>query len=298
VTVYTTPILSRSWAALLPLNGGILDTMQPSSKISVFILAYNEEEKITDAINSVLWADEIIVADSFSQDKTAEIAASMGAQVVQVPFRGFGDLRNQALKKCAHPWIFSLDSDERCTASARDEILNLIETSVAHDVYFVPRKNLFMGKWIRHSGFYPNYRQPQLFRSGAMSYKPDPVHEGYLLHTDKPIGYLKNAIWQYPFRNFDEIIGKARRYSSLGAQRMAGEGRKSGLLGALAHATWAFVQHFIMKRGLFDGGAGFAIAFGNFEGTYYKYMKLYEINSTWRPPCSPPLTRPKRDQRL
>jgi hypothetical protein len=122
-----------------------------------------------------------------------------------------------------------------------------------------------------------------------MAYKSDPVHEGFVLKTDKPLGYLKNAIWQYPFKNFDEIIGKASRYSSLGAQRMADEGKTSGLLGALVHATWSFVQHLFIKRGLFDGRAGFAIAFGNFEGTYYKYMKLYEKNSDWEPPASPPL---------
>jgi len=262
------------------------------SSISAYIIAYNEEEKIADAINSVLWADEIIVADSYSQDQTAEIAASMGARVVQIPFTGFGELRNQAIKNCTHPWIFSLDSDERCSPEVRDEILNLIEASIAHDVYHVPRKNFFMGKWINHSGFYPNYRQPQLFRNGAMTYKPDPVHEGFVLRTDKPIGYLTHAIWQYPFKNFDEVIGKARRYSSLGAQRMAGEGKKSGLSGALIHAIWTFVQHFILKRGFLDGRAGFAIAFGNFEGTYYKYMKLVEINSDWHPPSCPPLRRP------
>ena len=272
--------------------------MHPSSKISVYIIAYNEEEKIADAINSVLWADEIIVADSYSQDKTAEIAASMGARIVQISFDGFGELRNQAIKHCTHPWIFSLDSDERCTPQVRDEILDLVHTATENDVFFVPRKNFFMGKWIKHSGFYPNYRQPQLFRNGAMRYKPDPVHEGFVLKTDKPIGYLRHAIWQYPFKNFDEIIGKAKRYSSLGAQRMAGQGRRSGLLGALIHATWSFVQHLIMKRGVFDGRAGFAIAFGNFEGTYYKYMKLYEINSDWQPPSSPPLRRPTGENRL
>ena len=259
--------------------------------ISSYIIAYNEEEKIADAINSVRWADEIIVADSFSQDRTAEIAAHMGARVVQIPFDGFGNLRNKAIANCSHPWIFSLDSDERCTPEVRDEILDIVRSEDALDVYFVPRKNFFMGKWIKHSGFYPNYRQPQLFKNGAMRYQPDPVHEGFVLRTDQPVGYLQHAIWQYPFKDFDEIIGKAQRYSSLGAERMARQGKTAGLSSALIHATWAFIQHFIMKRGIFDGRAGFAIAFGNFEGTYYKYMKLYEINSNWNPPASPPLDR-------
>ena len=265
--------------------------MDHLSKISVYIIAYNEEEKIESAINSVLWADEIIVADSYSQDKTAEIATAMGARVVQIDFCGFGDLRNQAITHCIHPWIFSLDSDERCTPEVRDEILEITRASTEHDIYFVPRKNFFMGKWIRHSGFYPNYRQPQLFRNGAMTYKPDLVHEGFVPKSDKEIGYLTNAIWQFPFKNFDEIIGKAKRYSSLGAERMASQNRRSGLLKSLMHAGWIFFQHLILKRGVMDGRAGFAIAFGNFEGTYYKYMKLMEINSDWKPPRSPPLKR-------
>ena len=257
--------------------------------ISAYIIAYNEEEKIADAINSVLWADEIIVADSYSDDRTEEIAESMGARVVQITFKGFGNLRNQAIEECSHEWIFSLDSDERCTREVRDEIMGIIGSSPEVDVYFIPRKNFFMGKWIKHSGFYPNYRQPQLFRNGAMAYKPEPVHEGYILKTEKPVGYLKNAIWQYPFKNFDEILHKAGKYSSLGAQRMADEGKSSGMIGAIFHAAWAFIQHFILKKGIFDGWAGFVIAFGNFEGTFYYYAKLHEIKKNWQPPSTPPI---------
>jgi len=257
--------------------------------ISVYIIAYNEEAKITDAINSVLWADEIIVADSYSNDRTAEIAESMGARVVQITFKGFGDLRNQAIEKCSHEWIFSLDADERCTRKVRDEIMSITDFSPDVDVFFVPRKNFFMGKWIKHSGFYPNYRQPQLFRNGTMVYKPEPVHEGYILKTEKPVGYLENAIWQYPFKNFDEIIHKAGKYSSIGAQRMADEGKSFGMICAFSHAAWAFIQHFILKKGIFDGWAGFVIAFGNFEGTFYKYAKLHEIRKNWQPPSSPPI---------
>src|SRR5215471_18351598 len=95
-------------------------------KISAYILAYNEAEKIADAVSSVSWADEIVVADSGSTDRTAEIAQRLGARVVQIPFRGFGDLRNRAVAECRHEWVFSLDSDERCTPAVRDEILALL----------------------------------------------------------------------------------------------------------------------------------------------------------------------------
>ena len=105
--------------------------IEPMQKISAYILAYNEAEKIADAVASVLWADEIVVADSGSTDRTAEIAQGLGARVVQMPFDGFGDLRNRAIAECRHEWIFSLDSDERCTREVRDEILSILSSGPA-----------------------------------------------------------------------------------------------------------------------------------------------------------------------
>ena len=255
------------------------------NKLSVYIITYNEAEKIESAIRSVSWADEIVVVDSYSTDGTTEIAQKLGARVVQVPFTGFGDLRNQAMAACTFEWIFSLDADERCTAEARDEIRAVLQSEAPADAYYIPRKNFFMGKWIRHSGYYPDYRQPQLFRKGAMSFKPDPVHETFILHTEK-VAYLSSDIWQYPFKDFEQILHKANRYSTLGAEKMAREGRKGGMFKALSHGLWAFLHHYVIKLGVLDGWAGFVIAFGNFEGTFYKYAKLYEKMSDFHPPES------------
>ena len=260
-------------------------------KISAYILAYNEAAKIEAAVSSVLWADEIVVVDSHSTDRTVELAQALGAHVVQVPFEGFGALRNQAIEACHHDWIFSLDADERCTPAVRDEILSLLAASPTHDAYLVPRRSYFMGRWIRGSGWYPNYRQPQLFRKGAMRYKLDLVHEGYQLLTDKPLGRLNNEIWQFPFRNLEQIIDKANRYSSLGASKLAS--KRVSMWSALGHGTWAFLKHYIVKRGFRDGWAGFMIAFGNFEGTFYRYAKRYEETQAWRPPPSEKLPRQK-----
>ena len=257
--------------------------------ISAYIIAFNEAAKIKAAVESVLWADEIVVADSSSTDGTAEIATSLGARVVQIPFQGFGELRNRAIEACRGDWIFSLDSDERCTRELRDEILGLIAGAPAHDVYRVPRRNYMMGRWIRGSGWYPNFRQPQLFRKGAMRYRPDLVHEGYEVLTAKPIGTLRHAVWQIPFRNLEEVIHKVDRYSSLGAQKMAH--KKVSMAGAVGHASWAFLKHYFFKRGFVDGWAGFVIAFGNFEGTFYRYAKRYEQMQNWGPPPSEPLRR-------
>ena len=111
------------------------------SKISVYIIAFNEAEKVAATIESARWADEIIVVDSWSTDSTAEIASQLGARVVQVKFQGFGDLRNQALAACTHDWIFSLDADERCTVEAAQEIRSVVNDPNALDAYWMPRRN-------------------------------------------------------------------------------------------------------------------------------------------------------------
>ena len=258
--------------------------------ISVYIIAFNEAEKIRDCINSVLWADEIIVADSHSTDGTTEIAEKLGAKVVHIPFKGFGDIRNQAITYCTSDWIFSLDSDERCTIEVRDEILSLIENA-PFDIYNIPRKNFFMGKWIKHSGWYPNFRQPQLFKKGKMSYTLDSVHEGFISHSDKNIGVIKNYIWQFPFKNTEEVINKTNRYSTLGVEKLQNRNMTSGVLKAFFHGLWSFIKHYIFKLGFLDGGAGFVIAFGNFEGTFYRYIKLTEAESDWTVPKVKTITK-------
>jgi len=260
-------------------------------KLSVYIIAYNEAEKITDCINSILWADEIIVADSNSTDGTSEIAEKLGAKVVHIAFNGYGDLRNQAIKHCKGDWIFSLDSDERCTIEVRDEIMKLIKNAPL-DIYRVPRKNFFMGKWIRYSGWYPNFRQPQLFKNGKMTYTNEPVHEGYISHSNMEIGTLNNIIWQFPFKNTEEVIHKANRYSSLGVIKLQEKGIEGTIFKAFLHGLWSFIKHYIFKLGFLDGGPGFVIAFGNFEGTFYRYIKLTEAQKKWNSPDVIPIKKP------
>ena len=262
-------------------------------KISAYIIAYNEAEKIRDCINSVLWADEIIVADSHSTDGTTEIARELGAKVIHIPFKGYGDLRNQAITYCTGDWIFSLDSDERCTIEVRDEIIALIDNAPL-DIYQVPRKNFFMGKWIKHSGWYPNYRQPQLFRNGKMRYTTESVHEGYISQSDKEIGVIKNFIWQFPFKNTEEILRKANRYSTLGVQKLQEKEKNSTVFKAFLHGSWSFIKHYIFKLGFLDGGPGFVIAFGNFEGTFYRYVKLMEAQENWKTPNINPIYKAQK----
>jgi len=250
------------------------------NKISAYVIAYNEEAKIADAIRSIQWADEIVLIDSYSKDQTAQIATSMGARVVQVEFDGFGKLRTDAVKACEHEWIFSLDSDERCTQDVAQEIMNIVQED-KFDVCYVPRRNFYLGKEIKHSGWYPNYRQPQLFKRNHLTYDESPVHEKYEIKDAAKIGYLNNAIWQLPFNNIAESISKMNRYSSLGATKPRQKG--SSFAKALGHGLWAFIRHYFFKLGILDGWAGFLIAFSYFEVTFYRYIKAVELQyqSTW-----------------
>lgn len=258
-------------------------------QVSVYIIAYNEAEKVRATIESARWADEIIVVDSWSTDGTPDIAKEMGSRVVQVDFKGFGDLRNQAIAACSHEWIFSLDADERCTPEAAAEIKAIVSNPNALDAYWTPRRNFFMGKWIKHSGWYPNYRQPQLFRKGKMQYDQKPVHEGFeLINGARPVGHMRNAIWQFPFKNMAEVMHKANRYSSLGAEKI--QHKKISMGSALVHGLWSFVKHYVFKLGFLDGWAGFVIALGNFEGTFYRYVKALEVQkgAEWKAPTHTP----------
>jgi glycosyltransferase involved in cell wall biosynthesis len=243
-------------------------------RVSAFILTYNEERKIEEAIKSVAWADEVVVADSYSTDRTLEIAERLGARVVEIPFEGFGKLRNDAVANTRFEWIFSLDADERCTDEVREEIRMVILDPDAADAYLVPRRNLFMGRWIRRSGWYPDYRQPQLFRRGALRYVEDMVHERYVVQGR--LGRLRSAIRQEPFKDLSELIRKMDRYSSLGAERLSEKGVRPGMGKALFHGLGAFVRHYVVRLGFLDGWPGFVIALGNFEGTFYRYAKQAE----------------------
>jgi len=257
-------------------------------KISTSIIAWNQADKIGDAISSALWTDEIVVADSNSTDGTVEIAERLGARVVQIPITTFSELRNRAADACSHEWILSLDSDERCTVALRDEILALLAAGPEYDAYYISRRNYFMGRWIKGSGWYPNYRQPQLYRKGMMRYTRI-IHEAVELKgPNQTIGKLDNPLWQFPFQSFEEIMHKANRYSTFGARMIE---RRVSMGGALGHAIWAFVKHYIFKVGFIDGWAGFVIALGNFEGTFYRYAKRYEQTQNWGPPLRETIRR-------
>lgn len=239
--------------------------------ISVFVPVLNEEDKIADALQSVQWADEIVVVDTGCTDRTIDIARQYGCRIEHLNFKGFGNLRNASVSLCKHDWILSIDADERVTPELQQEILDKVIDNDALDAYFIPRRNFFMGRWIKHCGWYPDYCQPKLFRKGALTYHEDMVHEGFDIHGK--VGHLKNDVLHYSFRDLSQVIAKMDRYSTLGMQKMAQQGRQASMASALLHGIGAFLRIYVLKRGFLDGWPGFVIALGNFEGTFYRYAK-------------------------
>jgi len=255
-------------------------------KISVYIPVLNEEDKIESALKSVSWADEIIILDSGCTDKTLEIARLYTDKIVPHKFSGFGHLRNDGIDACTHEWILSLDADEQCSPELAKEIRHTLESSNIHDAYWIPRRNWFMGRWIKHCGWYPDYCQPKLFRKKSMRYcDEDEVHEGW--NVQGSIGFLKRDILHFSFQNLSRLICKIDHYSDLGAQKIARNHKKSSITLAFSRALWAFFRIYILKSGFLDGNAGLIIAISNAQATFYRYAKHAWQQNNWHqpPPC-------------
>ena len=245
------------------------------SKLSVYVIAYNDEPNMQACLESVAgWGDELIVVDSHSTDRTAVISRAYTDKVYQVDFTGFGDLRNQAVAFTTHEWVFSLDSDERMTPELKDEIQLLLDRGPDKDAYFVPRKNYFLGRWIKHCGWYPDYRQPQLFRKSRFHYREELVHESF--DCDGPVGFLKRPALQYPFRDIDHYVAKQERYSDLMARRMVEQGRKFSFHQMLTHPLGSVFKMYVLRAGFLDGMPGLILSGLYAYYTFMKYAKFWE----------------------
>lgn len=247
-------------------------------KISALVLSYNNEKEIKRCIESLSFADEVVVIDSFSSDKTAEIAKSHGAKVFQYGFSTFGKLRNLALKHASYNWIFSLDTDEVATKPVIDEVRKITESSNSSDIYFVPRLNTVFGRQLKYGGWFPDYRQPQFFKKGSLTYREqDDVHEGFDLLGSK--GFLKNHIEQFPFDNLEHYLKKMERYTTLMAKRMLKENRKFSPIQLITRPSFAFFKRYFLRGGFLDGFHGFLMARLYSDYTFQKYAKFWELKS-------------------
>jgi glycosyltransferase involved in cell wall biosynthesis len=248
------------------------------NKVSAYIISKNVENHIKAAIESLRWADEIVIVDDFSQDKTAQIALEAGAKVIEHKFEYFGAQRNFALTCLKYDWVVCLDSDERVSDDLRDEILaELKKDEPSADIFLAPRKTKFINKWIDHSGWYPDYRHPILFNKRKAQYKDQLVHEDIDYKGDN-IGYFKGDILHYSYDSIKQFIKKSDQYSDLSSRQMFERGKRAHIHNFILNPVNMFLKMFIFKCGFLDGLTGFILAllYSAFY-TLMKYIKLWEL---------------------
>lgn len=244
------------------------------AKLSVIIITKNEAANIRACLESVAWADEIILVDSGSSDATVEISRELGAKVFVHDWPGFGAQKNRALSYATRDWVLSLDADERVTPELRAEIESVLQGAQA-DGYEIPRLSSFCGRFMRHSGWYPDYVL-RLFRRGKGSFSDALVHESVQLQGS--VARLRQPMLHYSYRDLDDVLSKLNSYSSAASVMLQRRGKKGGLAQAVLHGLWAFFRTYILRAGFLDGREGFMLAVSNAEGTYYRYLKLMLLN--------------------
>lgn len=246
------------------------------AKLSVIIITKNEAENIRACLESVKWADEIIVVDSGSSDATVEICRELGAQVHEHDWPGFGMQKNRVLSYATNEWVFSLDADERVTADLKAQLIKAMEDG-SEDGFYVPRLSQFCGRFIRHSGWYPDYVL-RLFKRTKGRFSDDMVHERVIL--EGAAGRLSSPLLHYSYINEADVQRKTEQYARAGALQMLKNGKTATFADAPLRAGWAFIRTYCLRLGFLDGIAGFNVAMMNARTTYLKYRQLRALCST------------------
>lgn len=254
-----------------------MNTPAGKPPLSLAIITLNEERNIERCIRSVPWADDIVVVDSGSTDRTVEIAKSLGARVFSEAWRGYRDQKVRATELCRFDWILSLDADEALSAEAVRELETVFASGKcvddAVDGFEFPRLSHHMERWIWHGGWYPD-RQLRLFHRGRAQWSAGHVHERV---TALKVMRLREPIHHWPFHDLSEQVRTNNNYSSLGARDLFDRGRKFSLL-SLVFKPWSkFIETYLLKRGFLDGLPGFIISVGAAYSVFLKFAKLREL---------------------
>ena len=242
------------------------------NKLSVIIITKNESTNIRACLESVAWADEIIVVDSGSTDGTLDIAREFTSHVyVHADWPGFGAQKNRALAYSSKDWVLSLDADERVTPELRAEVEAALQNPLS-DGYEIPRLSNFCGRFMRHSGWHPDFVL-RLFRRGKGSFSDALVHESVQMHGRA--ARLQQPLLHYTYRDFEDVLTKLNSYSSAASVMLQRKAKRGSLAQAVLHGLWAFIRTYFLRAGFLDGREGFMLAVMNAENSYYRYIKLW-----------------------
>lgn len=240
-------------------------------RLSVTIITKNEAHNIAACLESVRFADEVVVVDCGSTDDTVAIARSCGAQVYEMDWAGDGPQKNRAIDRATGDWFLSLDADERVPPELASEIRAAIEQETV-DGYRVPRISMYCGQFMHHGGWRPDFNW-RLARRGRARYTETQMHAS--MQIQGRTGTLRESIVHYSFLSMESVLDKVNRYSSASAQDLQARGRRGSLTKAVLHGLWAFIRTYVLRLGFLDGRMGFLLAVSNAEGTYYRYVKLW-----------------------
>ncbi len=242
-------------------------------KLSVTVIAFNEEKNIRDCLESVKWADEIIIVDSGSADNTAAIGKEYTDKVIYNKWEGFPAQKNFALGQCSNEWVLSIDADERVTPGLKEEIISILNSEPEFEGYFIPRRNFFLGREIRNCGWYPDY-QMRLFKKSGTIVDNRKVHEGFLI--DSPKGHLKNAFIHLTHSSLHETFKKINEYSTLEAEELYKK-KKASPKNIFINPMAAFLSHFIVRKGYRDGVYGLMVSLIHAATKMMMYMKIWDL---------------------
>ena len=250
-------------------------TKRPGT-VTAVVIALNEERNIAGCLDTLRWADEVIVVDACSTDRTAEIARERGATVLTEPWAGYGRARNLAAEAAAGEWILAIDADERVSEPLATEIRAMVSGRAEdRDVtaYEVARRAYFLGRWIRHCGWYPGY-VARLFRNGEAGYDQARVHER-LVFTGRS-GRLRNDLEHYTDDNLFHYLSKLDRYTTLAAEDLAERGRGFSPIDLVVKPPFLFLKMYILRLGFLDGIHGLTLSLLSSAYVFVKYAKLWE----------------------
>jgi glycosyltransferase involved in cell wall biosynthesis len=244
-------------------------------KLTVTVITRNEAANLAGALESVKWADEIVVVDSRSTDETVEIARRYATRVEVHDWKGYSAQRNYAAEIAAHDWILAIDADERVPAALADEIQQILRDEPAARGYRMPRVSFYLGRWIKGTDWYPDY-QLRLYDRRVGQFNGKRVHESVELSDGKP-GTLKNDLQHYPYRDISDHVTSIDHYTTLAAEEWNMIGRRTGFLDVVFHPPAAFVRNYILRGGFRDGMPGFLISVLNSYYVFLKILKLWEL---------------------
>ncbi|WP_266203983.1 glycosyltransferase family 2 protein [Pontibacter kalidii] len=250
-------------------------------KLSVVVITFNEERNIARCLESVKnVADEIVVVDSFSTDRTREISLRYGAKFMEHPFEGHIEQKNYALTQASYPHVLSLDADEALTSELEQAVL-AAKNNWQADAYGMNRLTNYCGKWIHHSGWYPDTKVRLFDRSKAVWGGENP-HDKIILSKGATLQHLRGDLLHYSYYSVSQHLGQINKFTDASSKAMARDGKTVSLPMVILKPLFRFFRAYVLKRGFLDGPEGFIISVSSAVSVYYKYVKLYMHNRQQR----------------